>query len=273
MSVTTTTQGAVAHPAHFDPFANEAALAGVKTGEFLKFNGNDGTFLYGPKDDQKELSHGAQVAIRLHEYRRGWFCWKESEVVDRVMVGIMEGVPPTDANYLEDHGPYKKYDDGSEDGWMKTGEITLFDINGGAYAFTFGGDTKCNAFARLCGEFGKQWKLHPDEVPVVEIGARKFEVKGQRKGTFKYAPTYTIVGWMKEQEFVELQATSAASAAAQTNTSSADSEDASNYAAQAPVETVQSKQATATPETTTPPADGASAAPESRRSKRFGTAG
>src|SRR5665213_3190255 len=98
---TQSTSGALAlAAATYNPFAQEALDAGAKFGNFLSFNGNDGTFLYGGKDDQKELVHGTQLALRVSDYQRGWYCWKESEVVDKVMLGIMQGRPPEDKESL-----------------------------------------------------------------------------------------------------------------------------------------------------------------------------
>ena len=214
-NVATTNSGAVSTPLNYDPFAQEALNAGVKQGLYMGFNGNDGMFTYGPKDDKTELVHGTQLAVKLADYRRGWLCWKDKEVVDSVLVGIMQGPAPASSDGLPDHGPYTKYKDGPEDGWQKAGEIVVLDISDEPkiFNFSFLGDTKLNAFARLCGEFGRLWKVHPGEVPVIEISARSFEPKGVRSGELKWAPTYKIVGWISETEYDEI-ATQAVSAQA-----------------------------------------------------------
>ena len=230
-AVTTTGGNALASAADFNPFLQEALNSGLKFGQFLNFNGNEGHFTYGAKESKVELPHGTCLAMNLNEYRRGWYCWKNKDVADKVLVGILQGSPPAEAA-LPDHGPYETYKDGSQDGWTRAGEITCVDVNDGlgVFDFSFYNVSSMMAFEALLGAFGKVYKMHAGEVPVVEIGSRSFVPKGVRGEAKKWAPTYKIVGWISTDEY---DALSAEATSGSTGSTEKGSDNAANYASTA----------------------------------------
>lgn len=274
-----TTQGtALATQQGYDPFAQEAADNGARFGSFLAFSGNDGTYTYGPKDDKKELVHGTQVAMDPNSYNRGWICWVDGKPKDRIVVNILAGKPQEDEKSLPDHGPYKTYQDGTSDGWQKYGEIDLIDVNDetAPYSYNFFGFTKYTAFARFLGEYAKLRKTKPGQFPVVELGARKYEVTNEkvRKGTFKFAPDFKIVGWLTADQYAELSSAAAAKAAAAEAAAAEEAGNSEDVAAE-PVQNVEAtpvatKQAEAPQAAPTP---ASTPAPATARQRRFGSAG
>jgi hypothetical protein len=70
------------------------------------------------------------------------------------------------------------------------------------------------------------FRLHPDESPVVELGAGSYMPKEKKRGR-KYFATFNIVGWMKNAD-VEALHGSAATAAANEADGGADNPE--NYA-------------------------------------------
>jgi hypothetical protein len=52
---------------------------------------------------------------------------------------------------------------------------------------------------KLSGAFGKLFREHQGEFPVVELSAEQFAAKEKKYGK-KYAPIFTIKGWISEDE-------------------------------------------------------------------------
>lgn len=278
--MTTTANNSLANFSGADPFASAARDMGAKdNGTFLKFSGNTGDFTYGPADNSEELAHGTQLVINMAAIERGHICWKDSEVVDEVMVNILAGNPPAQSS-LEDHGPYEKYPDGTEDGWSEQTAAVFRDLESGqAFTFKTTSGSGLKGLGALLNDFSKVYKNHPGDYPVVELGANGFIPKKNKKVGKKYAPVFKIVGWIAGAEYDALVAQGdAAKEAAQSEgagdaggegddtNQGAGADDPSNYAdAGATVTKVETKPAAAVKEE--PKAD--TAAPAGRRAKRF----
>jgi len=257
-----------------DPFARAAKEMGGTRANFLKFDGNNGDYTYGPDDDKKELEHGDQLACNMATFKRGWICWKEGEVADEVMVPVVEGEPPAAAT-LKDHGPYASYDDGSEDGWTEQASVEFRDLESGMlFLFKVSSRGAKRAMSALLQDFSKVYRQKLNQVPVIEIGATSFEPKvgkgdgPKKKVGKKYAPSLKIVGWVPAAEFLELAAKGDAAAAeeapAEQPAGDSGAEDPSNYQTEPAAEPVA--EPVAKEDRVTPP----TAAPTSaRRNKRF----
>jgi len=173
---------------------------------YVKFDGNVGHFTYGKDGD--EIERGTKVAINHREFRNGWICWKDGEVVEEIMTNILNGKPPGKGE-LADHGPYED----EKDGWREQSSIQFRDIESGD-EFEYKASSKSGriAVANLVRDFGKQYQLHPDSLAIVELGATSFEAKdakGKKLGK-KWAPVFKIVGWQSEQDLMDRFAAAAA---------------------------------------------------------------
>lgn len=187
-------------PAGGNPFLDAADEMGASSGAmFLKFDGNTGIYSYGK--DQEELPKGTRVAVNSNEFRRGWICWNDGEVVEEIMVRIVDGHPPAKGD-LADHGPYE---DPKKDGWRAQSSVQFRDIDSGD-EFLFKTSSKGGGIsvANLVRDYGKGYAQHPGELAIVELGNVGFDAKdekGKKLGR-KYAPVFKIVGWQNEAELI-----------------------------------------------------------------------
>ncbi|USN15462.1 hypothetical protein KIKIMORA_03200 [Brevundimonas phage vB_BpoS-Kikimora] len=191
---------------HEDYYAALAAEAQSYSGGgsnklFLKFSGNDGTYVYGADDTPFEA--GTQAAMDLDSFKRGWICWKGGKVQEEIMLGIAEGKPPVEG-HLPDHGPY-----GPDDGWSEQKTIEFTTIEGEALTLLFQANnkSKSRALEAVIKDFGRQFKLNPGMVPVVSMGSTTFEFTPKEGGRKlrKHAPEFRIVGWITREEFLSYQ--------------------------------------------------------------------
>lgn len=192
----------LAQESAYDPFASAANDMAGSSAIYAKFNGNSGEFSYGAQSEEVEA--GERMAANVVGARRGWICWKESEVVEEIMVPILEGRPPAE-HTLTNHGPYEKHADGTEDGWSEQFSIA-FRLLGEAHdgvEITYKSSTKSamRPFGDLLKQFSREYKNNPGKVPIVEFGKGSYMPKEKKHGK-KYFPTFKIVEWIDEDELL-----------------------------------------------------------------------
>jgi hypothetical protein len=194
-------QGLSVYEAPDNPWAE--AAASVEGGAYLKFNGNTGEFTFGA--DDAALEYGSQVVADLFNVSFGWICWKDSEPVEEVLVKILDGKPPLEHN-LTDHSPY----DSEDDGWREATALPMILLTNGdgddadadaGLKLNFKGSSgsAVRGVRKLSGAFGKLFREHQGEFPVIELSAEQFAAKEKKYGK-KYAPIFTIKGWISEDE-------------------------------------------------------------------------
>lgn len=192
---TKNTNALAAYGSGGNPFVQAGEELGGSGGKFLKFNANTGEFVFG--QDQDELPHGSKLSALMDTASRGFICWVGEEVIDEVMVRVIDGHPPRESE-LEEHGPY----DG-DDGWSEQVKIDFKDPDGEVFVFKSSSKAAARAFGTLLKEYGRQYKNHPDEYPIVELGASSYMPKEKKHGK-KYAPIFKIVGWVSTEELDSL---------------------------------------------------------------------
>ena len=190
---------AVAATQAYDPFARAGDLDASGHGTYLKFNGKTGEFTYGQAAE--ELPEGSQLAVDMNQAKWGWICWMDSEVKEERMKRVIDGDPDNEGD-LPDYGPYTKYEDGSEDGWSKQRLLVFRDIVSGAeFLFKTSSGSGIRAFGALMKDYGRQYKAHPGEIPIVTVSVSSFIPKNKKIGKV-YAPEFKITGWASEDELI-----------------------------------------------------------------------
>ncbi|XAI95929.1 hypothetical protein [Microcystis phage Mwe-JY26] len=261
-AVTKTGSNALA-PHGGNPFASAADDLGASGGLYMKFNGNTGDFTAGAESD--EVPHETKLVAMMDGFSRGWICWVDNEVVDEVMVPVIEGKPPAESD-LEDHAPpegYAKHADGTEDGWSEQAKLVFRSLETGEdLIFKTSSKSGLRALGNLARDYGRQFRNHPDELPIIELSALDFVPKANKKIGKKYAPVFKIVDWISVSE-VEALADNAGSG----------EEDPGNYASGEPKQEQTAPQAETEAEQQTrrpvAPQQPAADAPQGRRGKRF----
>lgn len=202
-ALTTRNNTAVATGGSGNPFLNAASsLGGDGNGIFLKFSGKNGEYTYGA--DGTELDDGWKGAVNISlTAKLGWICWKDSEVMGEDMTLVMEG-SKTPKSQLEDHGPY----DDDEDGWAEQFSVELVELDSGEQMlFKNSSKSGLRAFGALLNAYGKAIQKGQnigddgeELIPVVEFSATEFTPKNGKKKDKAYAPKFTIVDWISNDE-------------------------------------------------------------------------
>lgn len=185
------------------------AAKDVMTGDYLKFNGNDGIWSYGKEDN--ELVPGSRVVADMTDLAFGWICWVNSSVEEEVFVGVMEGKPPFE-HELTDHGPYDK-----DDGWRAASRLNMVlesvgdddqheDV-GSPLLWKSSTGGQVTQVKRLSGAYGRVFNQHPGELPVIELDAESYAPKDKKYGKIKWSPVLKIVGWITEAELASFART------------------------------------------------------------------
>jgi hypothetical protein len=202
--VATRSRTELAQDTAFDPFAVAGNEMGGSSALYAKFNGNSGEMTYGSQAE--EVAIGEKMAADVYGARKGWICWVESEVAEEIMVPIVQGQPPR-SDQLADHGPYKKYDDGTQDGWSEQFAINFRllgeDHDGAEITYKTSTKSAMRPLGDLIKQFSREYKANPGCVPIVEFGRGDYMPKEKKHGK-KFFPTFKIVDWILEDE---LQAT------------------------------------------------------------------
>jgi len=197
--VATRSRTELAQESAYDPFAQAGQDMAGAAALYAKFNGNSGEFTYGAQ--AVEVEKGERMAANVYGARRGHICWVESEVAEEIMVPLMQG-PPPQAHTLTDHGPYKKYDDGTQDGWSEQFAIEFRllgeDHDGAEITYKTSTKSAMRPLGDLVKQFGREYKSHPGCVPIVEFGKGDYMPKEKKHGK-KYFPTFKIVDWIDEE--------------------------------------------------------------------------
>lgn len=190
-----------------NPFAE--AGRGAETGDYLKFNGNSGELTYGADDETLPL--GSYLVADLATYAQGFICWKESAVVEEILVSVLEGRPPREVD-LPDHGPF----DDDDDGWREAGSISFILLEHGTeedagthadvgkpllFKTSTGGAVR--SLKKLSAAYGRVFMSKPGELPVIEVTADSYTPKVKKHGT-KHAINLKIVGWITEGELAAI---------------------------------------------------------------------
>lgn len=187
------------------------AAKGIEDGAYLKFNGNDGRWSFG--QDDEDLPEGSRVVGDMESLAFGFICWVNSAVEEEVLVRVVDGKPPLE-HQLTDHGPY---DD--DDGWREAASISLVLESYGnddqdeavgtplLWKTSTGGQVR--QIRKLSGAYGRVFAQHPDEYPVIELGAESYVPKNKKHGKIKWSPTLKIVGWMTSAELESISGVAA----------------------------------------------------------------
>ena len=206
LATTSDKGGIVKYDATNNPFLAAASGVGDFFGSRLSFDGNTGKIHIGPKDDDEELKDKTPLVANLIATEMGAQCWVNSELIEEVIFPIASGRPLPILNDLPDHGPYEKYDDGTEDGWQHFYKFQLYhEKTGEAYTFSTSSKSGIRGVKTLMKAFGSKFPMKIGEdgqyqYPIVEFTSASFKIKDKPKLGKKYAPIFNILEWIDASE-------------------------------------------------------------------------
>lgn len=205
-----------------NPFTQFGEDVGATQSTYMKMNGNTGEYSFGK--DGEEIPVGTRLAANMESLRNGWICWKDSKVVEEILVKVVDGERPPRENELTDHGPYSD-DPNDGEGWHQETALDFKStVDGMTFIYKTTGIAASRAIGQLAKDFGRQMTMHPGEVPIVELGVGSYMPKDRKKGK-KYYPILKIVGWVSHEELQALESASSEAAADEGD----GRDDASNY--------------------------------------------
>lgn len=178
-----------------DPYASYGAKVGT-TGQYLSFK--NGEFLYGQTSE--ELPIGTHLIANMPGLRIGWRCWKNMEVVSDLTELLTDMRPIQRREELGDHDKslWEMDDkDKPRDPWQLTNVLELTDQTGEVYIYSTSSRGGIGAIGRLCKEYGREYRMRPGMLPVIELGRDFYTHKTYGK---TYFPEFTIVDWVDENE-------------------------------------------------------------------------
>lgn len=178
----------------------------VESGAFLNFNGNTGELTFGSEDNV--LGDGSTVVGDMVNMSLGWICWKNGEPVEEVLVPVTQGKAPLE-HELKDHGPY----DDDDDGWREALSLPMIvesvdgnpnhEFVGTKLLFKTSTAGAIRSTKKLSGSYGKLFREHSGELPVIEISTESYTPRDKKYGK-KYAINFKIIDWLGEDGLAEI---------------------------------------------------------------------
>jgi hypothetical protein len=184
---------------------SQAASGSRIVGQLLRFNKGD--WLVGQEQD--DVPPGTRLIANVGELMIGWNKWVGGVVEDMRMGRVVDGFQPPARSSLgdTDQSEWEMDDDGNpRDPWQRTNYLILKDEKSDQL-YTFAANSKggINAIGELCGHYGKRIRQHPDDLPVISLGAGKYQHKNKAYGWIKF-PKLDVVDWVDREAFVDAMA-------------------------------------------------------------------
>lgn len=195
----------LAEPQETNFFTEYAKVAGSNSaiiGQLLKFSKGD--FVAGQDNEPVEL--GTKLIANMDQLLVGWQRWEDARPAEQIMGPVIDGFMPPKRDELSFNDP-KEWDMDEATGkprdpWVYSHLLLMKEPGkkGQLFTYTTNSAGGKNAMARLCGEYGKEMREHPDEYPVVELQVGSYMHSNPAYGRIKF-PIFEIVGWADKSEF------------------------------------------------------------------------
>jgi hypothetical protein len=210
--MTVHTSGALAVAA-LNPFEQlaDAANGNRIIGDLLKFAKGD--YLSGRNGE--EMPRGTRLVANVADLRHGWVRWSGGKPTDTRMGRVADAFVPPARGALgdTDEGEWDLDNDGKpRDPWQFTNTL-IFKAEKGDQLYTFSGSSKgqLGAIAKLCGEYGKRVRSHPNDLPIVALEVDSYNHPDKTRGRIKF-PVFKVVGWTANSGFQDAMAAEEAAA-------------------------------------------------------------
>jgi hypothetical protein len=172
----------------------KAVTARAIEGVLLKFV--QGEFLAGK--DSQEIALGTRLIARMDTLEVGWVRWENNVPVDDDNMGLVaEGFVPVKRHELGDLDKELWETDGDgdpRDPWQFSNRLGLEDPESDeVYTFATSSKGGLTAVGQLCKYYGHAMRHHPDQDPIIELGADSYRHRDKAVGRVK-VPVFKPVG-------------------------------------------------------------------------------
>ena len=202
-----------------NPFGVQGSEGASGNISYVKFTGATGLFTYGQDDDV--LEHGTKLAIDMMNAQYVWTFWWDGEVMEQFSENLVESPQSYDntPDYLpedpegninmslEEIEKARKDDPANfRDGWSVQASFNGRPIDGsdGEFCFKLNQGVAMNAFHTLRKAFGRVYKAHEGELPIVEVSANSYTPKAKNAGKKRWAPSLKIQEWASEEALASM---------------------------------------------------------------------
>ena len=191
---------------------SEAAAGNSIVGDLLKFSKGD--YTYGR--DGRDMRVGTRLIANVADLKVGHVRWQDGRPVDTVMGRLAGGFVPASRSSLGDTDQslweVDPVSGQPRDPWQPTNTL-LFRSEKSEQLYTFSTSSKggISAIGKLCGEYGKRMRSHPNEIPVVALEVDAYNHPNRALGRIK-VPKFNVVAWVDKGVFDEALAANQAAA-------------------------------------------------------------
>jgi hypothetical protein len=182
-----------------DPFAQYAAMTS-RDGIRLSFN-KSGEWIAAFSEGPTLIPEGKKLMAQMSDFVLAWTRWMGGKPTDRHVVLVASGVAPARRDQIGDTDTslWEKDDEGLlRDPWQATHELPLIDLESGEkFIYTtnsIGGKT---ALGNLASSFANGRKRHPNQNPIITLGAGGYNHKIKSRG-FIHVPVLKIDSWVQD---------------------------------------------------------------------------
>jgi hypothetical protein len=174
----------------------EAATQRNIVGSLLKFT-KFGEYRAG--QEEREVPRGTPLAACMTALEAGYVRWEDGRPVEFAMGPIGEGfIPPkrSELGHL-DQSLWDTFDDGRpRDPWQFSNSLVMTDLETEElYTFSTSSKGGLGAIGELAKVYGKHIRLHPAELPVVELDVGSYLHKDRSKGEIRF-PVFKVTSWV-----------------------------------------------------------------------------
>jgi hypothetical protein len=186
-----------------DPYAEYADEVSSRPfdGDLLRFT-KHGEYKAG--QEQYEIEEGTRMILFLPGMKRGWVKWDDGMPVQHIMGLVSERFKAPKRSELDDldEDEWPELNGRPIDPWQTTNHLPMCDVEGNVYTFITSSKGGLSAVGQVSDVYSRRKRMHPDEIPVVELLSRSY-VHKQFGETF--APVFKIIGWTQvPNTFTEL---------------------------------------------------------------------
>jgi hypothetical protein len=165
------------------------------SGSYLSFS--HGEWLYG--QDKKILPLGTKLVAHMPGMKFGWRRWRDGRVADDLTQLITERHPlhiePRNALGDNDSALWELMSGKPRDPWQKTMSVELIDGNEEKYLCSQSSKSGLDAMTALSIAYGKERRMRPGQLPLVELGAGFYMHPDKNIGKV-HTPVLKLVGWV-----------------------------------------------------------------------------
>lgn len=180
----------------FDPFLAFGGLGGSREeGQYLSYK--QGEWLFG--QDKKVLPMGTKLVANMPGLRFGWRRWQDNKPVEDLRRLVIERSPnqiePRSSLGDNDKALWDTMNGRPVDPWQQTMTVELIDGQGEKYILSISSVTGLPTMMALATTYGKEGRLRPRQLPLVELGTSYFMHSDTKIGKV-HTPVLKVVGWV-----------------------------------------------------------------------------